>query len=38
VSSEPDNKRFIDARDGSNALLAALHKFFEARLREQGNG
>jgi hypothetical protein len=36
VSSEPDNKRYIDARDGSNALLKALHQFFEARLREQG--
>jgi ribosomal protein L10 len=37
VSSEPDNKRFIDARDGSTALLKALHQFFEARLREQGD-
>lgn len=37
VSSEPDNKRFIDARDGSNALLKALHQFFEARLREKND-
>lgn len=35
VSSEPDNKRFIDARDGSNALLKALHRFFEKRMLEQ---
>jgi hypothetical protein len=36
VSSEPDNKRFIDARDGSTALLKALHQFFEARMLEKG--
>lgn len=37
VSGESDNKRFIDARDGSAALLAALHQFFEARLREKND-
>lgn len=35
VSSDSDNKRYVDARDGSAALLAALHQFFEGRLREQ---
>lgn len=37
VSSESDNKRYVDARDGSTALLKALHQFFEARLREKND-
>lgn len=35
VSSEPDNKRFIDARDGSAELRDALFAFFEKRMLEQ---